>query len=272
MNNAQLWSQQSAQWSHVGSPQRPCLEDVAIFSQLLATLNPQTSQPLACILGVTPELTQMDWPAQWQTIAVDNSQAMIKQLWRPHPSIPASVVTSDWRCFSFVNAQVDLIIGDGITTAMGDIDACTSAFREFRRILKPSGRLILRCFTRPAQVSTLADIQSAVQTQSMTSFGVLKWRLAMALADETSHSIAPAKVLQTFNALFPDRHRLAEQLGCAVEVVNTIDAYQTQAASLIFLTEEALLAQLSPDFSLEQRIQPSYPLGECCPIYSFRPN
>ena len=82
--NESIWSKQSTRWSNVGSPTRPSLEDSAIMTKQARLCLNYIKEPKICVLGVTPEIIQLDWPnkAKLYVIAVVSNPARFERRYK----------------------------------------------------------------------------------------------------------------------------------------------------------------------------------------------
>lgn len=72
------WPRHARQWALVGPPLRPGPDDVAATERAVAAWSAGEGRaPRALVLGVTPELVTMAWPAGARVLAVDRSAAVI---------------------------------------------------------------------------------------------------------------------------------------------------------------------------------------------------
>ena len=53
------WAEIARRWQQVGPPLRPSVQDIAFYTRAIADI----TAPRALILGVTPELYHLPWPA-----------------------------------------------------------------------------------------------------------------------------------------------------------------------------------------------------------------
>src|SRR5207248_8807639 len=87
------WTEIARQWERVGPPLRPCAEDVAIYQSEVDRWSRAHGAPRALILGVTPELYRLRWPAGTDLAAADHTRSMIDAVW---PGPRSAVVCADW--------------------------------------------------------------------------------------------------------------------------------------------------------------------------------
>lgn len=268
MNNIKLWEKQSKQWNFIGAPQRPQTEDVKIF---IRHIQREKNIRSALILGLTPEIIKMGWNQNAELIAVDNNSEMIKALWeKNYESRNIKVLEADWRCLPIESSFFDVVIGDGVTTAIGTRDATRELLSEISRVLR--GSLILRIFIRPDEVEKIENIVADCKENKIKNFGSLKWRLAMALVEKNTSSVDPMKVLETFQLNFSNRELLSERTGWTLPEINSIDSYKEMVGKLYFPEKQEIENLLSEFFTIEMIEIANYELARNCPTYVLKKN
>ncbi|HEY8385065.1 MAG TPA: methyltransferase domain-containing protein [Porticoccaceae bacterium] len=266
----EIWKQQASRWEHVGPPTRPTPEDGRLLLEM--GIPPDTDRPdglQVAILGVTPEVVQLPWPANTRLQAFDMSAEMIARMWRPNPTAVSHVTQARWQSLPVESQSVNLVAGDGALTALQGMVECREVLSEMARVLRPGGRLVLRCFVRPHTAETLPEVVADVMAGRIRHFGTLKWRLAMALCDSESATVAPMDIRDTFDRLFPDRRTLHQIRGWALETIDTIDSYAGMGGHFTFMTLEQLRGLARPQFTIEAVRQGNYELAERCPTIAF---
>ena len=265
-----MWRKQSRQWQHVGAPLRPTEEDQhLLFSVSAPVLN--CVSPRLMVMGVTPEVVNLPWPADAHLTAVDRCEQMIARVWQPHKEIPSSVECADWHRLPFEDKRFQLLIGDGCTTQFTGENDYLEIFAELSRVLDDDGQLTMRCFVRPEIPELLDAVVVAAHSAEISNFGSLKWRLAMALVGRSGNMAIPVtRITEVFDSLFPDRDLLAREANWAREEIDTIDAYRDNSVCYTFPTLAELEIILKPYFRVENVCSASYELASQCPILSLR--
>jgi SAM-dependent methyltransferase len=250
----------------MGPPLRPCPDDIRHFSELLRL---EPDRPLhALILGVTPELFHLDWPAGTVVRAADRSQKMIEAVW---PGPPDAAMEANWLDMPYDDSTFDRVVCDGGLHLLGYPEEHRLFIDSIARVLKSNGRFVIRLFALPIQQETTHTIADDVWARRIPSFHVFKLRLAMALQRSSREGIPLELVFRQFVNMVGDPARLVLMSGWPVEEVSTISSYENSRDVYHFLTEEASIdaLTLSGVFELESRAVSSYTLGERCPILSF---
>ncbi|NNM30662.1 MAG: class I SAM-dependent methyltransferase [Akkermansiaceae bacterium] len=269
----QTWAAHAAHWNRLGPPLRPCREDLdrmvrAWTDSLPAGIPSRRVDVLS--LGVTPEFAAFRWAPETSITAIDSSGDMIRAVW-PGEGPHRRAVQGDWLQTPFADESFDLAVCDAGLTQLAAEHQVKALGRELRRVLRPDGRVVMRHFAGAEDDERIEDLVASAETGGVGSFHELKLRLLFAMAHgDPGRCVRLGDAWTTFERLFPDRPRLASRLGCAPEIVGTIDAYRDRDAHYAFppLRE---VAQAFESFDLQLGPRGDYPLAERCPVFSLTP-
>lgn len=266
------WAAYALHWGRLGPPLRPVAEDVQrLHAAWTSSVDPAilSSRKIDILmLGVTPELACHRWAHEFQLRAIDASEVMIKAVW-PGDTDCRKAFCGSWMNTPFADASFDLILSDCGLTPLAAPGQVAALGRELSRLLRPDGRVVMRHFAQSANPKPVDQLFQLVESGTVPSFHELKLRLLLAMAAMTP-AVRLGEAWECFKRQFPDRNQLAERLGCALEIISTIDAYRDQDARYAFPTLPEL-AQRFRDFSLSAGPSASYPLAEFCPVFSLTP-
>ena len=269
--NLDVWQRSAKVWKLVAaSPQRPVEEDGRLMLRLASPVLAGQLAPGVLVLGVTPEIVQLPWPAGTTLTALDHSADMIASLWRPNARIDSRVARARWQSMPVKEGSTSLVAGDGSLNTLPSLRDYPDVLAELVRVLRPGGRLVLRCFLRPEQQEPIEAVAAAAFSGGIRSFSALKWRIAMALDGGSSFSVAVADIRAAFDRLFPDRDRLARASGWELRTLNAIDNYKDLATRFNFPTLTAMRAAVAPGFELAEVCHGHYELAGQCPTLLFQ--
>lgn len=267
-----LWEKFARQWRLLGPPLRATKEDAerlyAVWRSSLPHGVPEGRLEVL-LLGVTPELTFFPWSADCTITALDTSEPMLRTVW-PGDAPGRRGVQGDWLRAPFADGSFDLILNDGGIIGCDSRVKLATLGRECLRLLRPGGRVVIRHFVRPEPIEKPEAVVAAVAAGEIGNFHALKLRLLLALPLEHDPLMTSLPAgLRTFDRLFPDRAALAQQLGCSLETIGTVDAYAGMGDYRF--ADLAELRVAFPDFEVRTGPPASYPLGACCQVFIFTP-
>jgi hypothetical protein len=268
------WHRLASCYPALGWPLRPSGEDIRLMEEAVA--NWAASQPAvslnALLLGVTPEIATMRWPAESSLTAVDGSPAMVRIVWPGDIPVKRRVVCSNWLALPLQDASCGVVIGDGSMNCLPYPNGYRRLAEEVRRVLSPDGIYILRCYIQPvAQESPDQVFADSFHSEAVPSFHHFKFRLLMAMQQSTQTGIAVDDVYRYWTDRKIDTALLTSRAGWEKSAIDTIELYRQSATVHSFpsLAEyRSVLGEFFDEISFS-----SLPctLGERCPILVLRP-
>src|SRR3954468_12555969 len=107
------WDNYALDWHLVGVPLRPAPEDIAIYEGAVAAWQGKPGRaPRALLLGVTPEIATMRWPAGSGLLAVDRSPGRLDDVWPGRAAPHGAAVRGNWLQLPVADRSRDIAIGD----------------------------------------------------------------------------------------------------------------------------------------------------------------
>jgi SAM-dependent methyltransferase len=253
-------------------PSRPQEADIRAFEACAAALARSLGArpPRALMLGLTRGIATMRWPAGTVLAAMDWSEAMLHRAWPAGDlSAHAAPVIGDWREMPLRDGQLDLVIGDGCYASLDSFDDCAAVSREVRRVLRPGGEFVQRCFLRPQSAESTDALFEAVLAGRVASFEEFRWRLAMAL-HPPGEGVVAGEVWQAWHERVREPLALLGKLGWSQGELAAIDGWKDQRARVPLPTLAELEALAAGRFTLAEVRTPAYRLGECFPVVVLR--
>lgn len=265
------WSRMARLWQWVGPPLRPAAEDLAVFQDTIVRWHAAHGRaPRALILGVTPELYQLRWPAGTSLRALDGSRQMIETVW---PGPPAAVLLGSWTAMPLATGSCDIVLCDGGFGMLPYPQGQADLLRELHRVLAPGGIFAVRLFAPKGRTGTAGEVFANLQAGGIASLDALKLRLWGALHGDAHQGVRPQEVVAHILAAVENFDRLAEDHGWPLEHVRSLELHR-QSTTIYHLTEAAELVRMAScdpgGFESLGIIRPGYVLGACCPIVTLR--
>jgi SAM-dependent methyltransferase len=269
------WNAYSARWKLVGQPLRPGPSDIAYLRSSVARLwSPRaTLQGLerepALLLGVTPEIANIDWQPPLELLAVDKSEGMVRAVW-PGDTSTRRAEVGDWLELQAPSGGFSLVVGDGVFSIFDYPAGYEHLAQALGRLTRPGGLLSLRLFCRPERCERVEEVFDALAAGSIGNFHIFKWRLAMALQGDATRGVRLADIWDSFRAHVPSIAELARHRAWPEPEARTIESYRDVEDRYSFSTQAEVVSALASSFELLETWQPDYELGERCPHLTFR--
>ena len=245
-------------WAQLRAPQRPPPAVVGAMRALLAD-----REGLALQLGVTPEIAVLPE----RSIAVDWNPQMIAIAWPGGGSWRRPVI-GDWNALPIRDHSVDSAFGDGSLTMLRWPDQYRLVLERLAEIVRPGGRVVLRCFVTPEPGESVESLCAEVWEGRAGSFPAFKMRFNMAVGvDAGGINTISDHIHQAFSARFPDREALGRATGWTLGDIGEIDSYRGSAFSHSYPPRDAIMATLPAPLRSARFIETGgYELAERCPL------
>ena len=149
------WDRIADLWRLFGPPIRPAADDLVVYQEIVDRATALIDgPPRVLLLGVTPELYRLRWPADAEVLALDSSSPMLEAVWQG----PAdTAVTGSWTAMPFADQSFTLLLCDagvGLLDPVGQGELLA----EVQRVLVPDGTLAVRLFAPQGRTGTVAEI------------------------------------------------------------------------------------------------------------------
>lgn len=235
-----LWDERAAHFGDWGAPLRPPPEDLALYTRFVARRFAGRGAALSALLmGVTPELAELDWPVPLDLTAVDQSAPMVHRVWPGDLPGQRRAVVGDWMQWQPAR-PLDLVLTDGAPVFFAEPAVL---FERAHSLLASEGAFIVRAFCAPRQRESVERVMADLHDGRIGNFHLFKWRIAMALQADAQEGIAQRSVHDTIEAARIDFAQLP-QPGFDPRAVGTLRFYKDQTATLHFPTREQVEAAL----------------------------
>ncbi len=264
------WSSFARIWDRIRPPLRPSTEDVACYAGHITEWARRHGPPRGLILGVTPELCRLPWPEGSAVTAVDRSADMIERVW---PGPRESAIRADWSRLPCPDASIDVALCDAGFVQLSYPHQASAVVRSLRRVVRPEGLCLVRLCVPPDRPESPRDVLDEWRSGGIPNASVLKLRLGMSLQADSRTGVPLARIWQSLDQAAGDGDGMASVPGWTAEEASTLASYQNNPARYRFLTlseVEELFLRRPGGFVVTSVTQPSYLLGDRCPLAVFR--
>ncbi len=264
------WESRARDW-RVSPPLTPAAEDIAWYEATVsACARALSARPLrALLLGVTPGIATMGWPAGTSLLAVDWAQGMVEHVW-PRTGFPdgTEVVRADWRQLPLASGSIDVVVGDGCYAAMGSLEGARQLNREIRRVLRGGGWYCTRAFRRSDVPTPTEALFEELEGGGVDNLDLFRWRLAMAVQGDSAEGVALGKVWRVWEQHVRDVQADARRWSADQRL--NMARWENVEARFSFLSLAELRDLAAPGFELLSSDWPSYASAEHFPRLLMR--
>ena len=275
------WSSLARAYANLRPPLRPSRADIDCMERAVrdwAACRPQRPCQ-ALLLGVTPQIAEMQWPRGSSLIAADLSQPMVRQVWPGDLPRFRAVVQADWLALPLKGSSRDVVIGDGSFSCVRYPEGFRTLTSEARRVLREDGLLVLRCYVPPAERERVEDVFEDLSRSAMPSFHGFKLRLLMAMQDTAERGVAVDEVYRQWASRNIDESALIARTGWDLADVRSIELYRGSDTVHAFPSTAEMQSILSEFFDAialsvpahAPTHTPAHGLADRCPILVARP-
>jgi SAM-dependent methyltransferase len=267
------WQRHARFWSLIDPPLRPAAQDVAAYRAAIEEWRATAgTEPTILLLGVTPEICELPLAPGARVIAVDKSADMIAAVWPGPRRAGDAAVRAEWRSLPLADGSVDLVFADGSLCLLPYPAGHAAVCAELRRVLRPGGRWVMRCFVHPVEKESVAAVLEDLRAGLIGGVSVLKWRLNMALQADPAEGVTLARAWKVIHAAWPDLGALAERTGWPLNRVRLLEAYRDNPTIYGYPTlAEHRTLLLRGGFEVMRIFTPDYELGDRCPTLVLAP-
>jgi hypothetical protein len=217
------------------------------------------------LLGVTPELYQLPWPAGTDFLAVDYSPAMIRAVW---PGPRGAVRCENWLDLTLSAGSRDIALCDGGLHLLAYPADQERLVRRLGVVLADQARCIFRLYVPPVEHESPDAVRDDLLRGKIPNLNILKLRLGMALQESPSRGVAVEEVWRALHEIAHDLEDLAKRIGWPVEHLQAIRAYHHSTGRYHFVTLDEvtrLFCTHPGGFEVRRVCTPAYELGRQCP-------
>jgi SAM-dependent methyltransferase len=268
------WDGFARAYERLGAPLRPSSEDVHFFESTAHewSMARGNDSVRALLLGVTPDVARMGWPAGTSLLAVDNSFAMAQFVWPGNVLGQRDVICADWLSLPCRDDSHDLVIGDGSINCLSYPIGFANFIDNLSRTIRPGGLLMLRVYLQTEPPEDPTDVLAEALTGSAGSFHAFKLRLLMALQRGVRHGIPVVEAYHWWTQRNVARKSLPHRKGWEDRDIETIEFYRDSDTVYSFPTLAELRSQLQGKFEEASIFSPAGEMGHRCRVLVLTPS
>jgi hypothetical protein len=267
------WDRFAQSFASLGSPLRPSPQDTQFMHRAItdwAALRPGECLD-ALLLGVTPEIAEMQWPEHSMLTAVDKSLSMVRRVWPGNVPGKRRAVCGNWLLLPRPESSCHIVAGDGSFNCLAYPQEFRAMAAAIFAVLKDAGILILRCYLQKAAPESPEQVYADLRRGTIRSFHAFKLRLLMALQNNAQEGIAVRHAYGSWADHHLELGSLPSGQGWRKSAMDTIEYYKNSSTVYAFPTLAAMRGVLGEFFEEVSLLTPSYELGERCPTVVLRP-
>jgi hypothetical protein len=270
LKQTSYWDHFAAAYANLGGPLRPSGEEIGLIEGIVRewTESRRIASPRALLLGATPAIAAMNWPAKTRLTGVDDSFPMAKSVWPGNVPGERAMVCGNWLAMPVREASCDVAVGDGSINCLSYPEGFRALAETVSRLLRGSGLLVLRCYLQAEPRESAEELHDEALRGSIGSFHTFKLRLLMALQRSAQAGIAVEDVYRWVRR-HVDLSSLPERTGWSRASVETLEFYRDSATVYAFPTLDELRSELLPRFEEAALHVPTHEMGPRCPILVF---
>jgi hypothetical protein len=265
------WNSFSDPWRYVRPPLRPDASDVAAVRRVALRRADELSgnRMRTLLLGVTPEIANLDWPTGTELRAIDRSPEMIARHWSgDRPGRTAACL--DWFQGVPLHGPWDFMVADGSLNCLRDTGRVKALIELLQHHSQRGALLVARCFVEPEPRQPPEAVFRNLRMGNYDSFHIFKFHLAMSLQSAAGSGVRLADVWERWSAEAIAVEELHQTAGWPIAEIRTIDVHRGSENRLWFPTLAQMRALLEERFHLEELTIPEYAMGERCPRFVLR--
>jgi SAM-dependent methyltransferase len=271
-----FWNYSIEVYKRMGSPWRPSQPEIAIMGNRVARWMGERAgkeKIQALVLGITPEIVNMAWPDQTRLIAVDSSEAMIREFQPAEHVDERRFIQGDWMNPPFRSHQFDVIIGDGVFSIPDYPDGYRNLARIISEILKPGGLFLTRVHTQSEPKEHLEEIAAAYCSGKIVDYHQLRFRLITAMQSNTCQGVYSSKekidaCLTQLGIFLPELYRTTGYVPPPVAPDFKMPA-GTPPMKATYPARDEFLIIMHEYFRMMDVSNGEHPLAHRCPIFAF---
>jgi len=267
-----FWQMVASRWQKLGTPLRPSEEDQKIVTKAVYSWISENGKARILLLGVTPELAEIELPEDSELLSVDYCREMLDHVWPDLDEPNKKAIVANWLDLPLENHSRDLVISDGPFGAMRYPVDFRNLLQSVSRVLQPDGQFIFRTFIKPDPPEDPHHVYEDALAGKISSFSTFQYRLVTALQPDTETGTNFNDVYLSWKTDGPNPETLATNTGWSMENIQKFESYCGSDFVFTFPSLEQLRDLIIDEgFRELECIWPSYEFGNRCPTIICTP-
>jgi len=175
-----FWNTQVELIKAMGPPVRPHSSEISAMRAMAGVrFNrwPADDRIKVLILGVTPEIIEMDWPPGTEITAVDQSESMIEAFWPGDVAGQRRLVRADWMALPFEAGEFNFVLGDNVFNVFDYPQGFSTLADRLSKIIRPEGLLIVRVLLQAQPIEDGYAIVEEYNSGQLTDYQQFRYRM-----------------------------------------------------------------------------------------------
>lgn len=268
----EFWRQMIASIQNMASPMRPEPKEISFIEKKVKNRVSGIDGQLdlkALLLGVTPEIVDMNWPIGMELEAVDRSEAMADAFWLGDIPGKRKLTKGNWWDFPATASSFHFIFGDGIF----NIQSFPGQFETFASrmsgLLHRNGLAFFRVFTRSENPDSPEKVINQLRSGYISSYQEFRLRFTIALQEDAGIGVASS---------IPNTHQILKDMGVNVEELALLPDYsgiaepmlalnKPQSLQMCFPSQQEFVNAVSPWLNVVDVGYGEHSLARHCPVF-----
>jgi len=261
-------------WPRLKPPLRPSSGDLALFQQSIdgwtAGQQAGAPPPQVLLLGATPELRDLDWPAGSRITVLERDSGAVSEVWKGPLE---SVHVKDWLTLTPQDGPFDIVLCDAGLHTLNYPKAQAELAKVLADVTLAGAIVVFRLLCPPSQHESTVRVAAELWAGNIGDMSQLMLRTAQSMQHSATAGVRISTVWLKLRSLSKNWETLAERTGWAMEDIQTADLYRFSAAKFHYPDLAQTMALFghngTGDFEMIRLSTGDGPLAAQCPVVTF---
>ena len=275
--NPTFWNSQVELIKAMGPPVRPHRSEILNMQSMLhdrISNWPASGRIKVLVLGVTPEIVGMDWPAGTELTAVDQSESMISAFWPGDIAGHRRLVRSDWLAMPFEPGSFHFVLGDNVFNVLDYPQGFRNLADRLHEITRPEGLVIVRVLCQAEPREDGHEIVAEYRRGQLTDYQQFRFRMMTASQVSVREGLFTSKeaIDQTMEEHGLSMAEVYEKTGYRPPMPPSAGPAAPMAPYKVsYPTPDEFLAAISHRFAVADTRYGAHPLARRTPVFALQP-